>query len=392
MITIGEMQISGTLVMGLLALTLALQVPRRSVCHASFGQARWLMVAGLALMSVQFLLQYVLGLRQMGVTQAVFCNLLFFLPSCTCISQAILYLQRQGRLSRAEWSAGWVVCGVAIVLLVLTVLTDGLPLQAFSWPLRLAEYVCAGLFILIQGYYFLKHYQEYQRMTSAVDEYFDRERDDLLHWMDFLAKLLAVAALFLPLVIFMQGSLLIVFSAFYFFAVYYCAVSFYRYGISSDSHRVDEAQQSHFYDEAMAATSTLSATEAPSSPLASAVTLTDADRRRVERAAQQWAEAGNCLKPNLTLTTVAAEVGVQRYLLKAWLQRTDWGKLSSWLNHLRTEEAKRVMTEPPDWSLDSVASHCGFSTRNYFHHVFLEQTGTTPAKFQRAFSSAADSA
>ena len=28
-------------------------------------------------------------------------------------------------------------------------------------------------------------------MTSAVNEYFDRERDDLLHWMDFLAKLLA---------------------------------------------------------------------------------------------------------------------------------------------------------------------------------------------------------
>lgn len=383
MITIGEMQVGGMLVMGLLALTLAFLVPERSVRHASFGRARWLMTAGLALMSVQFLLQYIIGFRQMGVTQAVFCNLLFFMPSCTCISQAILYLQRQGRLTRTEWTAGWVVCAVAIAVLLITVVTDGVMFRAYSLPLQIAEYVCAGLFILIQAYYFLKHYKEYHHMTNAVNEYFDRELDDLLRWMDFLAKVLAVAAMFLPVVIFFQGNMLIAFSVFYFFSVYYCAISFYRYGICPDSHRVEEARQSLQTDEAEAASVATNDSAAPTDTGNSAFTLSDADRQRVERAAQQWATAGNCLKPNLTLTTVATGMGVQRYLLKVWLQSTEWGKLSKWLNYLRTEEAKRVMREHPDWGLDVVSAQCGFTTRNYFHQVFLEQTGITPAKFQK---------
>ena len=54
------------------------------------GTARWFMTIGIALLDVQFLLQYSLGLRTMGVTQAVLVNLILFVPSSIFISLAII--------------------------------------------------------------------------------------------------------------------------------------------------------------------------------------------------------------------------------------------------------------------------------------------------------------
>jgi AraC-like DNA-binding protein len=41
-----------------------------------------------------------------------------------------------------------------------------------------------------------------------------------------------------------------------------------------------------------------------------------------------------------------------------------------------------VLKEHPDWSTESVANYCGFSSREYFHRTFRQMTGMTPANFQ----------
>lgn len=363
MIGISEMQYGGMLTTALLALTLTFQVPRRAMRNKIFGRARWMMAAGLALISTQFLLQYIGGYRQMGVTQGVFWNLVFFMPCTISINLAILYVQQKGCIRRQHW----MVCGtlylIAMVLLVGTVMIDGIPFEQESKALRIAEYIGSGMFLLIQSYFFLLLYRGYRRMQLAVDEYFDHERRDLLGWMGRSVIMLAVLSLFVPIVIFLEGWPLTAYACVFFCTIYYCASCFHSYGISQDQQRVEEAAQSQESDDAK-----------PS--------ISAADCQRIERAAEQWVAAGGYRQPNQTLTTVANDMDVQRYMLKAWLQQTEYGKLSNWVNHLRTEEARRVMTEHPDWALDAVADFCGFS-RSTFHRVFHQFTGVTPSKFQR---------
>lgn len=363
MIGINEMQYGGMLTTALLALTVALQVPRRAKRNKIFGRARWLMAGGLALISLQFLLQYIGGYRQMGLTQGVFWNLIFFMPCTISINLAILYVQQKGRIDRWDWNIGGVLYLIALALLVITAIADGIPFEQESKPLRIAEYIGSGLYLLMQGHYFFLLYRGYQRMKHAVDEYYDRERNDLLGWMGRSVTMLAAITLFVPFAIFQEGWMHTVFACAFFCIIYYCASCFHSYGISQDQQRVEEAEQSHESDE--------------TEPI-----ISEADRQRVEKAATVWAAAGRYRLPNQTLSTVASDMDVQRYMLKAWLQQTKYGKLSNWLNYLRTEEAQRIMTEHPDWSLDAVAEHCGLSLSS-FHRVFHQQTGMTPAKFQR---------
>ena len=361
MIGITEMQYGGMLTTALLALTLAFQLPRRVMRDEIYGKARWLMVGGLTLLSAQFLLQYIGGYRQMGVTQGVFWNLLFFIPCTISINLALLFVQQKGKLSWRKWCFGGVLYLIVAGILVGTAIYDGIPFEEESKALRTAEYVGSIIFLLMQGHYFLFLYSGYRRMQKAVDEYYDRERKDLLGWMGRSVTMLAIITLFVPYAIFQEGWMLTVFACAFFVIIYYCASCFHCYGITQDTKRVEEAELSMEDDEEEA-------------------TLSDADRERVERAAKRWVKTRNYLQANQTLTTVANDMDVQRYMLKTWLQQTKYGKLSNWLSQLRIKEAQRIMIEHPDWGVEAVAEHCGLSLSS-FHRIFRQLTGMTPARF-----------
>ena len=173
--------------------------------------------------------------------------------------------------------------------------------------------------------------------------------------------MLAIITLFVPFAIFQEGWMLTVFACAFFVIIYYCASCFHCYGITQDTKRVEEAELSMEDDEEEA-------------------TLSDADRERVERAAKRWVKTRNYLQANQTLTTVANDMDVQRYMLKTWLQQTKYGKLSNWLSQLRIKEAQRIMIEHPDWGVEAVAEHCGLSLSS-FHRIFRQLTGMTPARF-----------
>ncbi|MBQ9362154.1 MAG: helix-turn-helix transcriptional regulator [Bacteroidaceae bacterium] len=388
MMTIGEMQFGGMLVMAMLALMLVVCVPQRANYHAGFALARWLMVGGTSLIALQFLLQHQLGLRQMGVTQGVLLNLLLFMPASLLVSVAVLSVQRQGRVNRNDWLFGTIVFCVATLLLGMAVLTDGVPISQESTVLRYAEYVGALLYTVMQCWFFHRHYREYRRMKRAVDEYFDRDREDLLAWMGLSIKLLAILALFVPLAIFLEGVPLMVFGVVFFFSIAYCVVSFYSYGISEDSARVEKAEESEEgIDDADATTddvATAGALDADATE--DDMPLSDEQQQRISEAVERWKQSGAYRQHDLTLDVVAHQMLLPTKQLRLWFRHSEYKKLAGFVNVLRIEEAKRVLLEHPEWDVEVVAEQCGFNHREYFHRIFRQQLGMTPFQYQKQYA------
>ena len=81
MIPIEHIQFAALTLTGALTLMLVFTLPLKGEGGAAYNRSRWLMVVGTALLPVQFLLQYTLHFRQMGVEPAVLVNLLFFIPA-----------------------------------------------------------------------------------------------------------------------------------------------------------------------------------------------------------------------------------------------------------------------------------------------------------------------
>ena len=102
----------------------------------------------------------------------------------------------------------------------------------------------------------------------------------------------------------------------------------------------------------------------------------------ITEAVDRWKTNAHYREHNLTLGIVARQMGVPQRQLQEWLRQSEYGKLAGLVTTLRIEDAKRVLKEHPDWSTESVANYCGFSSREYFHRTFRQMTGMTPANFQ----------
>ena len=143
MIHIEHIQFAAITLTGFLTLMLVFMLPMRGEGGQVYNRSRWIMVAGTALLPVQFLLQYTLHFRQMGVEPAVLVNLLFFIPTAWLLGLAILNLLRQNALRRQDWLVGLGCYVVVVVLLLGANPTGGYDVLAVTERLYYAEVASA---------------------------------------------------------------------------------------------------------------------------------------------------------------------------------------------------------------------------------------------------------
>lgn len=367
-------QFSAVVVLTLLVLKLML-LPRKVAVNPVVDTARWLMTTGIILLDVQFLLQYILGLRAMGVTQAVMLNLVLFIPCSWTISLALLYLQRQGRVSRtARWMGG-ATWAAALVLLGTAAAIDGQPLLSDTPELYKAEVAASLLYLMMQGYYISLHMKSLMAMRRTLQDYYDRDTDDLLRWMKLSIMVLMLMSLMVPLLIFVESKGLAIFAILFFAGIFFLVDSFCGYAVSSAPTKVSDAEENETLEdeERRIVDEELTTTD-------SEAEMTTDVMLHVEAAVNRWVEAGGYLQSSINMPNAAEAIGIPRYLLSTWLKKNNL-TYASWMNSLRIDAAKRMLREHPDWSNEAVAQNCGFSDRSYFQKKFKEATGKTPAEY-----------
>ena len=295
-------------------------------------------------------------------------NLLFFVPAAYLISLAVLNLLRQGRVKPHEWAVGAVAYLMVVVALAVAAIVDGQPLLAGTKEMATAEMISAMIYLAMQAYYCTLEVWELRRLKRALAGYYDHDKSELIGWFAVSVILLGLSGLMAPIAIFWSGRWLLIYSITLFFTIFYCVISFYSYGVDrARQQTISEAEEN--------------AEEAGLDEETESATMNEKDRQRIEKAIKQWTTNGGHLKNGINMAQVVKEIGVPRYQLTQWLKTTEWELFNPWLTHLRLEEAKRLLKEHPEWSNDTIAENCGFSSRSYFQTIFKKQTGMTPAQY-----------
>jgi AraC-like DNA-binding protein len=369
--TLEEMQFASFVVMALLMLKLlTLRIrptssrtqDKKDGGNGVLHLVRRLMVCGTAIVALQFLLQLLLGLRAMGITQGVMLNLTLFIPASWAFSLSILLMQRQGRLNPWDKWIGGLAWAVTMALIVIAVWKGGEALPCDTYELRIAEKIGSGCYIAMQGYYFYRHLTNLGNMQVDMDNYYDSDMSRKLQWMRLSIIALMVMAFFIPIVIFATSKWLLAGSFIVYLGIPYFIDSFCYYARSSTPAKILAAEQNA--EEETKTTTTFSLEK----------------MQRVEQAVEQWTARGGYLKSGILQPIAAAEMGIPKYLLSAWLSQQG-KKFNPWLADLRIEEAKRQLKAHPDWSNDAIAQYCGFADRTTLQRTFKEKTGLTPTQF-----------
>ena len=89
------------------------------------------------------------------------------------------------------------------------------------------------------------------------------------------------------------------------------------------------------------------------------------------------------LNPDFQLTDLRQVLPLNRSYLSRFIN-TEYGcSFFQWVNGLRVAEAKRLITEHPEMTLEEVSKHCGFSSRRLFTQIFARETGMTPREWSK---------
>ena len=101
------------------------------------------------------------------------------------------------------------------------------------------------------------------------------------------------------------------------------------------------------------------------------------------RLLEQWMEQQKpYLNPEFKLMDLRAVLPMNRTYLSQFINDTYGCPFYQWVNGLRIEEAKRLMTEQPEMTIEEVSKQCGFSYRRNFSRTFVEITGMTPSEWR----------
>ena len=377
MITLQMMQFTAVVLMLLLTVKL-LFLRERRIKSRQARQARRLMTTATVLLALHFAIQLKTGLRLMGITQSVMLNLAMLIPASHLFARAILLLQRRGQLSLADRWTGPAVWTVTMAMLAVAALTDGKPLLSDTLELRLAERAGAVLYMLMQGYYTWRHSVSLVAMHRALHDYYDRDTDGMLRWMQYSIVGLMLLALMVPVAIFSSGPGMLTVAFAVYFLMFYLVDSFCFYLTSPAPERMQAAEQNAAeMEEELENLNNGKQTDAGT---ADAAVLSPEVMSEVEQAVEAWKARGGYCQTGLLQPIAAQAIGISRYRLTAWLHQQGL-KYTEWIAQLRVEEAKRIIAAHPDWSNDAVAQHCGFTDRTVLQRTFKRIEGITPQKY-----------
>ena len=359
-----EMQFTAVVLTILMTGVLVFLLPERVADDRVTNRSRWLMASAFILTGLQFFLQFVLRLREFSVPHALSLNMLLFTPCTVLLSACILNLQRQGRIRRREWILGWTVCLLNAIIL------------AVGWlkPERLmgCDMVASSLFAILQAYYAVVISRELKRMRAMLADYYDREPDGLVNWMSVSIVALLALALMLPVAIFYTGWPLAIYAVCFLAVIFYMWFCFVRYVISNASRRVREAEEEEEED--------LKTQTEEHTTIQARTDDTPEVKEGENVAIEQWITDGKYLRHDLKSADVARELGIPRTHLLAWVKASGFESFTQWMTTLRIGEAKRMLREHPDFTIEAIADHCGIS-RSHFHTVFKRATGQSPTSF-----------
>lgn len=101
----------------------------------------------------------------------------------------------------------------------------------------------------------------------------------------------------------------------------------------------------------------------------------------IERALQDFIKGNGYSDQNLNETMAARRLGISKNSFAKYLSEYKGETFRIWLSNIRIEQAKRMLRET-NYSNETIAAECGFSSRSWMQQKFKAATGMTPNEWK----------
>ena len=228
------------------------------------------------------------------------------------------------------------------------------------------QYLLGAVFIAKCVRMFYVCEREWRKVNEEQQNYYDEDIDikwmRVLVWLTLGLSLCTIVGVYIP-------SLHILYGYFAPLVFIYMTLRVVNYLPKKiDDMRLRAGSMAEVKDELVSTAKAVKSRELPAEKIAAGVA--------------RWVAEKRYCTPELTIKEVAEQIGTNQKYFSQYLNDTLEVTFQSWLNTLRIEESKRILTNE-NISVEEVSIRVGIPQSYNFSRWFKLITGTTPFKYRK---------
>ena len=335
--------------------------------------SRWLILAGMMGLAIQYLLQMLLGFRAKSDDLGAVFNILVYTPCFTTISMGIYNIEA----THANRRKMCIVCTciyAAIIAVFCIGYSNSGSLNIGNW--LYAMLVLFGANVAYCIYMIMIEMRKRKKMLELMTG------DDMLPYVRYARA--SVFALFfstltMPFAI-LSTTLLYIIGPLALLSILFFNLSFvalgYNYVPTEELLDKEEEESAALADEITESSDGQDVESADSKE-----TLPSFSQERqaaIKEKLDKWCEELGYKDTTVNMFTLSRSLNISKNELSRYFTSCLNSTFRIWLAEIRFEAAKKMMLDYPDYNNDIISDECGFSSRSYLYRIFKEKEGCSP--------------
>ncbi len=335
--------------------------------------SRWLILAGMMGLAIQYLLQMLLGFRAKSDDLGAVFNILVYTPCFTTISMGIYNIE----VTHANRRKMNIVCTciyAAIIAVFCIGYSNSGSLNIGNW--LYAMLVLFGANVAYCIYMIMIEMRKRKKMLELMTG------DDMLPYVRYARA--SVFALFfstltMPFAI-LSTTLLYIIGPLALLSILFFNLSFvamgYNYVPTEELLDKEEEESAALADEITESSDGQDVESADSKE-----TLPSFSQERqaaIKEKLDKWCEELGYKDTTVNMFTLSRSLNISKNELSRYFTSCLNSTFRIWLAEVRFEAAKKMMLDYPDYNNDIISAECGFSSRSYLYRIFKEKEGCSP--------------
>ena len=335
--------------------------------------SRWLILAGMMGLAIQYLLQMLLGFRAKSDDLGAVFNILVYTPCFTTISMGIYNIEAT-HANRRKMNIVCACIYAAIIAVFCIGYSNSGSLNIGNW--LYAMLVLFGANVAYCIYMIMIEMRKRKKMLELMTG------DDMLPYVRYART--SVFALFfstltMPFAI-LSTTLLYIIGPLALLSILFFNLSFvamgYNYVPTEELLDKDEEESAALADEITESSDGQDVESADSKE-----TLPSFSQERqaaIKEKLDKWCEELGYKDTTVNMFTLSRSLNISKNELSRYFTSCLNSTFRIWLSEIRFEAAKKMMLDYPDYNNDIISAECGFSSRSYLYRIFKEKEGCSP--------------
>lgn len=335
--------------------------------------SRWLILAGMTGLAIQYLLQMLLGFRAKSDDLGAVFNILVYTPCFTTISMGIYNIEAT-HANRRKMNIVCTCIYAAIIAVFCIGYSNSGSLNIGNW--LYAMLVLFGANVAYCIYMIMIEMRKRKKMLELMTG------DDMLPYVRYARA--SVFALFfstltMPFAI-LSTTLLYIIGPLALLSILFFNLSFvalgYNYVPTEELLDKEEEESAALADEITESSDGQDVESADSKE-----TLPSFSQERqaaIKEKLDKWCEELGYKDTTVNMFTLSRSLNISKNELSRYFISCLNSTFRIWLAEVRFEAAKKMMLDYPDYNNDIISAECGFSSRSYLYRIFKEKEGCSP--------------